>query len=82
MTDLIERIRQTISDHREDHRDNAVGIACRCGAEGLSDHSRHVAEQVVERLGLRPELLGDVRKEIRYVSARFDDELTKLEGAE
>ncbi len=82
MTDIIDRIHQTISDHREDHQDNGVGIACRCGAEGLTDHSRHVAEQILERLGLGPELLSNVRKEIRYVSAWFDDELTRLEGAE
>jgi hypothetical protein len=33
-------------------------------------------------LGLRPERAGNTKDEIRYVSAWFDDVLTKLEGAE
>jgi hypothetical protein len=33
-------------------------------------------------LGLTQESAGDRRSKIRYVSAWFDDELTKLEGAE
>jgi hypothetical protein len=33
-------------------------------------------------LGLRPENPVNAKGEIRYVSAWFDDELTKLEGAE
>jgi hypothetical protein len=41
-----------------------------------------VAEEVVARLGLRPERAIGGKDEIRYVSAWFDDELTKLEGAE
>jgi hypothetical protein len=41
-----------------------------------------VAEEVVARLGLRPERAAKLKGEIRYVSAWFDDELTKLEGAE
>jgi hypothetical protein len=40
-----------------------------------------VAEEIVERLQLRPES-NKVRNEIRYASAWFDDELTKLEGTE
>jgi hypothetical protein len=39
----------------------------------------HVAEEIVAQLGLQRE---NVRNEIRHVSAWFDDELTKLEGAE
>jgi hypothetical protein len=82
MTDLIERIRRIIEQHREVDRDDVPGVACRCVAEGLSDHPRHVAEEIVDRLKLRPESVNNVRNEIRYVSAWFDDELTKLEGAE
>jgi hypothetical protein len=41
-----------------------------------------VAEEIVDRLKLRPESVNNVRNEIRYASAWFDDELTKLEGAE
>jgi hypothetical protein len=78
MTDLIDRIRETI----ERHRATAAGHRCHCGAEELPDHSRHVAQEVVARLGLRPEQVTDVKNEIRYVSALFDNELTILEGAE
>ena len=44
-----------------------------------SDHARHVAEDIVGQLELRREEADD---KMRYVSAWFDDELTKLEGAE
>jgi hypothetical protein len=93
MTDLIERIRRIIEQHREVDRDHderlreeqradAPCVACSCLAEGLSDHPRHVAEQIVDRLKLRPESVNNVRNKIRYASAWFDDELTKLEGRE
>jgi hypothetical protein len=82
MTDLIERIRRIIEQHREVDRDDAPGVGCGCAAEGLSDHPRHVAEEIVDRLKLRPESANTVRNEIRYASAWFDDELTRLEGAE
>jgi hypothetical protein len=82
MTDLIERIRRIIEQHREVDRDDAGGVDCGCLAEGLSDHPRHVAEEIVDRLKLRPESVNNVRNKIRYASAWFDDELTKLEGAE
>jgi hypothetical protein len=45
----------------------AVGQSCHRGASEPSGHSRDVAEG---------------KDEIRRVSAWFDDELTKLEGAE
>ena len=45
----------------------------------LADHCSHVAQQIVDRLELRKEAVGN---KTRYVSAWFDDELTKLEGAE
>ena len=82
MTDLIDYIREIIERHRVDDFTTATGHPCQCGAEELSDHSRHVAEEVVARLGLRPEKAVKLKGEIRYVSAWFDDELTKLEGAE
>jgi hypothetical protein len=82
VTDLIERIRRIIEQHREVDRGDTPGVACGCQAEGLSDHPRHVAEQIVDRLKLRPESVNNVRNKIRYASAWFDDELTKLEGAE
>jgi hypothetical protein len=59
-----------------------TGDRCRCGAKELSDHPSHVAQEIAARLGLRPERAGHVTNEIRYVSAWFDDQLTKLEGAE
>jgi hypothetical protein len=46
---------------------------------GESGHARHAAEDIVAQLELRPETLDN---KMRYVSAWFDDELTKLEGAE
>ena len=60
----------------------ATGQPCQCGAEELSDHSRHLAQEIIARLGLRPERAANAKDEIRYVSAWFDDVLTKLEGAE
>ena len=42
-------------------------------------HAHQIAEDIVARLGLRRE---NVENKMRYVSAWFDDELTKLEGAE
>jgi hypothetical protein len=82
MTDLIDRIREIIERHRVADPTAATGHPCHCGAEKLSDHSRHVAQEIVARLGLRPERAVDAKDKIRYVSAWFDDELTKLEGAE
>ena len=41
-----------------------------------------LAQEIVDRLGLTQESAGDRSRKIRYVSAWFDDELTKLEGAE
>lgn len=86
MTDLIAHIREVIDDHgkRDCHDDG--GLSCGCGATHLSDHSGHLAQAIVNRLGLRPESAENVRKavgdRVRYVSALFDEELTVLEGAE
>jgi hypothetical protein len=82
MNDLIERIRQIIDAHGEDDRAEDAGRTCGCGATRPSDHSRHVAEEIVKRLGLTAEYVDRVGNEVRYVTALFDDELTKLEGAE
>ena len=82
MTDLVERIRRVIEQHREVDRDDTPGVGCGCRAQGLSDHPRHVAEEIGDRLKLRPQSVVNVRNKIRYASAWFDDELTKLEGAE
>ena len=46
---------------------------------GESVHARRIAEDIVAQLDLRREKVDD---KLRYVSAWFDDELTKLEGAE
>lgn len=82
MTDLIDRIREIIERHRVAEFTAARGHPCHCGAEEVSDHARHVAQEIVARLGLRPEEPVNAEDKIRYVSAWFDDELTKLEGAE
>lgn len=82
MTDLIDCIREIIERHRVQDFTAATGHPCHCGAEELSDHPRHVAQEIVARLGLRPERPSNVKDAVRYVSAWFDDELTTLEGAE
>jgi hypothetical protein len=82
MTDSIDRIRETIERRRAADSTAANGDLCQCGAEKLSDHSRHVAQEIVASLGLRPERPVNVEDGIRYVSAWFDEELTTLEGAE
>ena len=43
---------------------------------------RHLVQEIVDRLGLTQESVGDGSRKVRYVGAWFDDELTKLEGAE
>ena len=78
---LTDRVRRVIVEHNaSDHGDNGE-VSCSCGAERLSDHPRHVAEQIVSRLSLRPEA-DHLKKQIRYASAWFDWELTQLEGRE
>jgi hypothetical protein len=79
MTDLVEHIRQILEHHHIDDQHNVAGVGCGCGAANLANHRSHVAEQIVDRLQLRKEAVGN---KTRYVSAWFDDELTKLEGAE
>ena len=79
---LIERIRQIIDNHRAGGLGPDARLTCSCGAEGLSDHPRHVAEQIVDGLGLKPHSIDEVKKRIRYASTWFDWELTQLEGAE
>ena len=81
MIDLIDQLRQIIDQHSKEGHDDS-GAKCNCGATGLSDHPHHVAEEIVNRLRLVPEYVGDVKKELGYKSALLDDELTKLEGAE
>lgn len=78
---LIEHIRQIILEHRAERVGDDGRVNCSCGAEGLADHPRHVAEQTVNGLRLAPDI-DDVRKRIRYASAWLDWELTQLEGAE
>ena len=79
MTDLVEHIREILEHHHIDDQRNVASVGCGCGAVNLANHRRHVAQQIVDRLELRKETVGN---ETRYVSAWFDDELTKLEGAE
>jgi hypothetical protein len=86
MTDLIAHIREVIDQHGKRDRHDDGGLSCDCGATHLSDHSGHVAQAIVNRLGLRPESADDIKKAVRdkvhYVSALFDEELTVFEGAE
>ena len=86
MADLIAHIRDVIDQHAKCDRGDDGDLGCGCGATRLSDHSSHVAQAIVNRLGLRRESADNVRKavtdKVRYVSALFDEELTVLEGAE
>ena len=79
MTELVEHIRQILEHHRVHDRSNTADVGCGCGAASLPNHSGHVAQHIIDRLHLREEAAGN---KIRYVSAWFDAELTKLEGAE
>jgi len=78
---LVERVRQIIDDHRADGLGSAGRLTYSCGAEGLSDHPRHVAERILDELAVKPDI-DKVKKRVRYASAWFDWELTQLEGAE
>ena len=86
MTDLIAHIREVIAQHGKRVWDDDQGLSCRCGATQLADHSSHVAQEIVNRLGLTRQRAENVRnavtEKIRYVSALFDEDLTVLEGAE
>ncbi|HTY30553.1 hypothetical protein [Mycobacterium sp.] len=82
MPDLTGSLREIIAEHRAVRNTDAAEESCTCGAEGLSDHSRHVAEQIRDRLGLRPEAVDDAKKRIRYATAWLDWELTIMEGAQ
>ena len=83
---IEHEIRDVIDQHAKCDRHDDGGLSCGCGATGLSDHSSHVAQAIVDRLGLRRESADNVRKavsdKVRYVSALLDEELTVLEGAE
>jgi hypothetical protein len=78
---LVDRIAQIVDHHHATGVDVGSGVACSCGAQGISKHSRHVADQIADQLGLKPEI-DEVKKRIRYASAMFDWELTQVEGAE
>jgi hypothetical protein len=81
MIEPTERVRRIIEQHARKN-DEGADAGCNCGATGLSDHTLHLAESIVDGLKLRQEAVGDLGKRLRYVSAVFDDELTKLEGAD
>jgi hypothetical protein len=86
MMDLIAHIREVIDEHAKRDTSDDGESSCSCGAKDLSDHSTHVAQAIVDRLGLRREAAENAKRvvndKIRYVSALFDEELTVLEGAE
>ena len=82
MPNLIPHLREVIEAHRVVGDVDDSEAACSCGAEGLSDHSGHVAEQILDRLGLEPASFDEAKKRIRYATAWLDWELTKAEGAQ
>ena len=77
---VVDRIRQIIDEHRASGED--AHVACSCGAQRLSDYPRHLAEQIVDGLDLKAEATDHVKNQIRYATAWFDWELTRLEGAQ
>jgi hypothetical protein len=79
---LIERIRQIIDEHRASGNGDDAQATCSCGAQRLSDHPHHVAQQSIDGLDLKAEATDHVKNQIRYATAWFDWELTKLEGAQ
>ena len=79
MNNLVKHIREILEQHHIDAQTNSAGVGCGCGAVDFADHSSHVAQQIIDRLELRKEAVGN---KFRYVSAWVDDELTKMEGAE
>lgn len=78
---LVDRIAQIVDHHHPTGVEIGSGVACSCGEQGISKHSRHVAGQIAEQLGLEPEI-DEVKRRIRYASAMFDWELTQIEGAQ
>ena len=78
---LVDRIAQIIDHHQATGVDVGSDVACSCGAQGISKHSRHVADQIVDQLGVKPEI-DEVKKRIRYASAMFDWKLTQIEGTQ
>ncbi len=79
---LVERIAQIVGEHTEMTVDDGPGAGCRCGAWSLPDHPRHVAEQIVDELGLMPSVIDDAKQRLRYATAMLDWELSQLEGAQ
>ena len=82
MPDLVEPVRRIIANHRVTGHSDDAEPSCSCGARKIPDHPRHVAEQIIDRLGLKPENVDDAKQQIRYATAWLDWELTKFEGAE
>jgi hypothetical protein len=79
---LIERVRQIVDQQHESRRGDDGQAACSCGTARLPDYPFHVAEQIVDGLDLKAEVRDHVKRQIRYQTAWFDWQLTRLEGAE
>ena len=60
---LVDRVAQIIDHHHATGVDVGSDMACNCGAQGISQHSRHVAGQIVDQLGLTE--IDEVKKRIR-----------------
>jgi hypothetical protein len=71
-----------VEEHRAVGQGEDAEASCSCGAKRLTDHSGHVAERILDRLGLEPETVDEAKKRIRYATAWLDWELTKAEGAQ
>jgi hypothetical protein len=53
VTNLIERMTRIVAHHRAGGDGKGNGSDCRCGASGITDHSRHVAEQIIAHISLQ-----------------------------
>ncbi len=78
---LVDRVCRIIDEHRPGDLAPDGRLTCACGAEGVSDPPRHLAEKIVEGLAVKPDI-DEGKERIRFASAWFNWELTLLEGAE
>ncbi len=62
---LIERIPGIVDEYRAIGGGEHGRVACSCGTRGLSDHSRHVAEQLADGLDLKADGVEHINKRVR-----------------
>lgn len=82
MPDPVEPLRSIIENHRVTSQSDDAEVSCSCGAEKILDHPRHVAEHIIDRLGLKTADVDEAKQQIRYATAWLNWELTELEGVQ